>query len=261
VKDLDSTGANSSASSLYIPRSQSVATPSHVQTLAPRRDDRGRLEVLLSDVWTKHLLPYPGMTVGRSEQIRGSANHVMRKFSMASITSNFSSSKRSASNTSIAGSRSGKEDVPPLPHHPYTPSSISSGSGSRYNSSKSRYGYTKPHPGRLPLADLLPADFDLQDQFPSRGKRSAFRAFTMTMERPFSPLLTATEDRPSSGTGLRRTQSVRDASAAGSEAGSSDKTVVVEKSAESKCDKPVQVAEEQKLPKKAKSKFMRLLGH
>jgi hypothetical protein len=261
VKDLDSTGANSSASSLYIPRSQSVATPSHVQTLAPRRDDRGRLEVLLSDVWTKHLLPYPGMTVGRSEQIRGSANHVMRKFSMASITSNFSSSKRSASNTSIAGSRSGKEDVPPLPHHPYTPSSISSGSGSRYNSSKSRYGYTKPHPARLPLADLLPADFDLQDQFPSRGKRSAFRAFTMTMERPFSPLLTATEDRPSSGTGLRRTQSVRDASAAGSEAGSSDKTVVVEKSAESKCDKPVQVAEEQKLPKKAKSKFMRLLGH
>jgi hypothetical protein len=83
----------------------------------------------------------------------------------------------------------------------------------------------------------------------------------MTMERPFSPLLTATEDRPSSGTGLRRTQSVRDASAAGSEAGSSDKTVVVEESAESKCDKPVQVAEEQKLPKKAKSKFMRLLGH
>jgi hypothetical protein len=258
---LDISSSNSSASTLQIPRSQSVATPSHVQTLAPRRADRGRLEALLSDVWTKHLLPYPGMTVGRSEQIRGSANHVMRKFSMASITSNFSSSKRSASNTSIAGSRSGKEDIPPLPHHAYPPSSVSSSSGSRYHSSKSRHGYAKPQPARLPLADLLPADFELQDQFPSRGKRSAFRAFTMTMERPFSPLLAAAEDRPTSSTGLRRTQSVRDASAAGSEAGSSDKTVVVERPAEAKCEKAAQVVEGQKLPKKAKSKFLRLLGH
>ena len=83
----------------------------------------------------------------------------------------------------------------------------------------------------------------------------------MTMERPFSPLLAAAEDRPTSSTGLRRTQSVRDASAAGSEAGSSDKTVVVEKSAEAKCEKATQVVEGQKLPKKAKSKFLRLLGH
>jgi hypothetical protein len=83
----------------------------------------------------------------------------------------------------------------------------------------------------------------------------------MTMERPFSPLLAAAEQRPCSGTGLIRTQSVRDASAAGSEAGSSDKTIVVEKPVESKLDKRVQVAEEQKLPKKAKSKFLRLLGH
>ena len=258
---LEMSSSNFSASTLQIPRSQSVATPSHVQTLAPRRADRGRLEALLSDVWTKHLLPYPGMTVGRSEQIRGSANHVMRKFSMASITSNFSSSKRSASNTSTAGSRSGKEGIPPLPHRTCAPSSVSSGSGSRYDSSKSRHGYAKPLPARLPLADLLPADFELQDQFPSRGKRSAFRAFTMTMERPFSPLLAAAEDRPSSGAGLRRTQSVRDASATGSEAGSSDKTVVVERPAEVKCEKATQLVGGQKLPKKAKSKFMRLLGH
>lgn len=258
---LETTNTNSSASTLQIPRSQSVATPSHVQTLAPRRADRGRLETLLSDVWTKHLLPYPGMTVGRSEQIRGSANHVMRKFSMASITSNFSSSKRSASNTSIAGSRSGKEDIPPLPRHPYPPSSASSSSGSRYHSSKCRHGYAKPKPARLPLADLLPADFELQDQFPSRGTRSAFRAFTMTMERPFSPLLAAAEYRPTSSTGLRRTQSVRDASATGSETGSSDQTVVVERPAEAKSEKAAQVVEGQKMPKKAKSKFMRLLGH
>ena len=258
---LDITSTNSSASALQIPRSQSVATPSHVQTLAPRRADRGRLEALLSDVWTKHLLPYPGMTVGRSEQIRGSANHVMRKFSMASITSNFSSSKRSASNTSIAGSRSGKEDIPPLPHHPYPPSSVSSSSGSRYHSSKSRHGYVKPQPARLPLSDLLPADFELQNQFPARGKRSASRTFTMTMERPFSPLLAAAEDRPSSSTGLRRTQSVRDASATGSETGSSGKTVVVERPVDAKCERTMPVGEGQKLPKKAKNKFMRLLGH
>lgn len=263
---LDTTSTNNSAGSLQIPRSQSVATPSHVQTLAPRRADRGRLEALLSDVWTKHLLPYPGMTVGRSEQIRGSANHVIRKFSMASITSNFSSSKRSASNTSIAGSRSGKEDIPPLPLQSYPSSSVSSSSGSRHYNSKPKRGYMKPQPARLPLADLLPADFDLQDQFPARGKRNAFRAFTMTMERPFSPLLTATENRPSSGTGLRRTQSVRDASVrdasvTGSEAGSSDKTVVVGKPVDAKNVPPTQSAEGQDPPKKSKNKFMRLLRH
>ena len=83
----------------------------------------------------------------------------------------------------------------------------------------------------------------------------------MTMERPFSPLLATAEDRPTSSTGLRRTQSVRDASATGSEAGSSDKTVVVERPIQAKCEKAVQIVEGQKLPKKAKSKFLRLLGH
>lgn len=83
----------------------------------------------------------------------------------------------------------------------------------------------------------------------------------MTMERPFSPLLAAAEDRPTSSAGLRRTQSVRGASATGSEAGSSDKTVVVDRPAEAKCEKAAQVVEGQKLPKKAKSKFLRMLGH
>lgn len=182
---LESTSTNASASSLHIPRSQSVATPSHVQTLAPRRADRAKLEALLSDVWTKHLLPYPGMTVGRSEQIRGSANHVIRKFSMASITSNFSSSKRSASYTSVPSAR--KDDR-------------SSHSGMRGKCAASK-------PGRLPLADLLPADFDLAESHPKKPKRSALRAFTMTMERPFSPLLKE-DARPS---GLKRAQSVKDA--------------------------------------------------
>ena len=259
---LESASTNASASSLHIPRSQSVATPSHVQTLAPRRADRARLEAILSDVWTKHLIPFPGMTIGRSEQIRGSANHVIRKFSMASITSNFSSSKRSASYTSVAGSRCGKEDYPPLTSQHHHPGSTSGSIDGYQKSVKSRHRSIAPPPARLPLADLLPADFDLQDQIPSRGKRSAFRTFTMTMERPFSPLLTSVENRPSSGADLRRTQSVRDASATGSEGGSSGKTVVAAKPTESKRGTATQMVEgQQKQPRKSKSKFMRFLGH
>lgn len=186
---------NSSNTSLQIPRSQSVATPSHVQTLAPRRADRVRLEGLLSDVWTKALLPYPGMTPRRSDPLRASANHVIRKFSMASITSNFSSSKRSGSYTSIAQSR-GKEDMPPPKSKPAT------------RDYRARSGRAN----RPPLVDFhtapeafLPADFELQDSVTKR-KKSALRTFTMTMERPFSPLLG--NDAKSSG--LRRAQSVRD---------------------------------------------------
>ncbi len=184
---------NSSSTSLQIPRSQSVATPSHVQTLAPRRAERVRLEGLLSDVWTKELIPYPGMTPRRSDPIRASANHVIRKFSMASITSNFSSSKRTASYTSVSHSR--KEDMPP-------PKSRPPGRGA------------PSAPPMPPVVDFhnapeafLPADFELQDPAAKR-KKSALRTLTMTMERPFSPLL-VNENKPS---GLRRTQSVRDMS-------------------------------------------------
>ncbi|OQO11938.1 hypothetical protein B0A48_03665 [Cryoendolithus antarcticus] len=187
VRDAQETAA-SSATSLQIPRSQSVATPSHVQTLAPRRADRVRLEVMLNDVWSKHLLPYPGMTVRRSEQLRGSANNVIRKFSMASITSNFSS-KRSASYTSMSGYPGSlrKKDMPP-PHL----------------LSKAR---PAPKPARMPLSDLLPADFDLQNEREKKGGvRRGFRALTMTMERPFSPLL-AGDGR---GNSLRRAKSVQE---------------------------------------------------
>ena len=186
---------NSSNTSLQIPRSQSVATPSHVQTLAPRRADRVRLEGLLSDVWTKDLLPYPSMTPRRSDPLRASANHVIRKFSMASITSNFSSSKRSGSYTNIAQSR-GKEDMPP-------PKAITPIRDYRARSART---------ARPPLVDFhtapeafLPADFELQDPATKR-KKSALRTFTMTVERPFSPLL-GSDGRSS---GVRRAQSVRD---------------------------------------------------
>ncbi|WPH04829.1 Hypothetical protein R9X50_00772600 [Acrodontium crateriforme] len=180
---------NTSHSSLQIPRSQSVFTPSHVQTLAPRRADRARLEGLLADVWTKDVLPYPGMIARRSRPLKASANHVIRKFSMASITSNFSSAKRSGSYTSIYNSR--KEDMPPPP--------LPTGS-ERESRTNSRPPVVDFH--SAPEA-FLPADFELRDPITKR-KKSAFRTFTMNMERPFSPLL-GTDHKSSR---VRRTQSV-----------------------------------------------------
>ncbi len=185
---------------LQIPRSQSVATPSHVQTLAPRRAERIRLEALLNDAWTKDLLPYPGMTPRRADPLRTGANHVMRKLSMASIVSNFSGSKRNASYTSMAsGSR--KEDMPAAPARP------------RRNTARER---TAPV-SRPPLVDFhnapeafLPEDFDLGCK--TARKRSALRTFTMTLERPFSPA-----EKPAL---LRRAQSVKDAAAAAAAGGS-----------------------------------------
>ncbi|KAF2483224.1 hypothetical protein BDY17DRAFT_250617 [Neohortaea acidophila] len=185
----------SSTTSLQIPRSQSMATPSHVQTLAPGRADRVRLESILCDVWTKDLLPYPGMQPRRSDPIRASANHVIRKFSMASITSNFSSSKRSASYTSISTNH--KEDMPPP---------------KLQKSMRGRANTNKPT-ARPPLVDFhnapeafLPEDFELQVDRGSKRKKSALRTLTMTMERPFSPLLG--HDQKASV--LRRAQSVKE---------------------------------------------------
>lgn len=93
-----------SASALAIGRSQSVFSTKHIPTLVPRRIDRVRLEMALSDIWTRDVLPYPGMLSRRSEtSIRASANLMMRKLSMASITSGFS--RRSTSHTSLKTSQ------------------------------------------------------------------------------------------------------------------------------------------------------------
>ncbi|KAI5367465.1 putative DH domain-containing protein [Septoria linicola] len=188
---------NNSQDSLQIPRSQSLVTPSHVQTLAPRRADRYRLEAILADVWSRDLLPYPGM-MRRSDPIRAGANHVIRKFSMASITSNFSSSKRNPSYTSVNSWR--KEDVAPS----RAAKNIRRDS---FNTVTSRSTKPLSHPVNFHTAPdaFLPADFELQDPSKSK-KRSALRTFTMTMERPFSPLL-GIENKQST---LRRAQSVRD---------------------------------------------------
>lgn len=90
-----------SASCVNINRSQSFLTTNRIPVLAPSRAERIRLEALLADVWTRDILPYPGMT-GRARGehlVRTSASSMMRKLSMASITSNFT--KRSGSMASL----------------------------------------------------------------------------------------------------------------------------------------------------------------
>jgi hypothetical protein len=90
-----------SASTTAINRSQSLLTTNRIPVLAPPRADRIRLETLLSDIWTRDVLPFPGMTGrARSEHpVRASASSMMRKLSVASIASTFT--KRSGSIASL----------------------------------------------------------------------------------------------------------------------------------------------------------------
>ncbi len=93
-----------------IGRSQSLLSTNRIPILAPKRADRLRMEFALADVWTRDLLPFPGMSANRGEHlIRTSANSVMRKLSRASLTSNFT--KRSASLATLADNNSGHTDV------------------------------------------------------------------------------------------------------------------------------------------------------
>jgi hypothetical protein len=80
-----------SRGSVHVARSQSHMSAGNVPTLAPRRAERVRLEGLVGDVWSRDVLPFPGMGSSRTENaIRASANSVMRKLSMVSVTSTFS---------------------------------------------------------------------------------------------------------------------------------------------------------------------------
>jgi hypothetical protein len=83
-------------------RSQSLLTTNRIPVLAPPRAERVRLENLLSDVWTREILPFPGMASRtRSEHlVRASASSMIRKLSVAGIANNFT--KRSASYASLA---------------------------------------------------------------------------------------------------------------------------------------------------------------
>ncbi|KAI1839947.1 hypothetical protein JX266_013849 [Neoarthrinium moseri] len=95
----DSGGAGSESP---INRSQSLlTTTARIPVLAPSRSERARIEALLTDVWSRKVLPFPGITTrARSEHlVRTSASTMMRKLSVASITNSFS--KRSTSSASL----------------------------------------------------------------------------------------------------------------------------------------------------------------
>ncbi|KAI0583704.1 Rho guanyl nucleotide exchange factor [Pyrenophora tritici-repentis] len=151
-----------------ITRSQSHLSTNHVPTLAPRRAERIRLESQLEDVWTKDLLPFPGMSNRRMEnQIRASANSVMRKLSMASIASNFSRRSPSLSNTSHSRS----EDSSGSRVHKVSQRNL------RAQSATDR----RPAPAVVDFhtapAAFLPTDFEVEDPRPSsRRRRLANRA-------------------------------------------------------------------------------------
>ncbi|KAJ8070172.1 hypothetical protein OCU04_000564 [Sclerotinia nivalis] len=91
---------SSSASQLSINRSQSLAGPHRPTILAPPRTERVRLETMLADVWTRDIIPYPGMgsKPHREHTVRASASSMMRKISHASISS---ITKRSGSIASL----------------------------------------------------------------------------------------------------------------------------------------------------------------
>lgn len=91
---------SSSASQLSMNRSQSLAGPHRPTTLAPTRAERVYLESVLVDVWTRDIIPYPGMCLKphKEHAVRASASSMMRKISHASISS---ITKRSSSMASL----------------------------------------------------------------------------------------------------------------------------------------------------------------
>jgi hypothetical protein len=97
-------------------RSQTVRLPTRVPALAPRKLERILLEQEMSEVWTKELLPYPGMSSRAESSVRTSANSVMRRLSRAT---SHSFGRRSASYTGSSVSSkfyedSGSEDTDSL---------------------------------------------------------------------------------------------------------------------------------------------------
>jgi hypothetical protein len=151
-----------------VTRSHSHMSSNHIPTLAPRRAERIRLETVLEDVWTKDILPFPGMSNRRVEnQIRASANSVMRKLSMASIASNFS--RRSPSFSSMSNTRS--EDSFGSRVHKMSQGNLQARSATDRRLAPAVVDFhTAP-------AAFLPTDFEIEDARPSsRRRRLANRA-------------------------------------------------------------------------------------
>ncbi|KAL9093967.1 MAG: hypothetical protein Q9165_003637 [Trypethelium subeluteriae] len=189
IKNTEAAKEGRSVASEVVNRSHSLLSSSHVPTLSPRRIERIRLERSLSNVWTKELLPYPGMATRRPDHpIRASAQSVMRKLSMASLASNFS--KRSASYSSVSQSRWDETRAG-------TPLSFSSApSGTRTPGRQRRRKVPKTQEFHNSMA-FLPEDFDLQGlQRKSRrmsvagaiGRGAPVSAWSKAVTTPATPI-------------------------------------------------------------------------
>lgn len=89
-------GEGSSTIALTINRSQSLLTTNaRLPVLAPPRAERIRLEALLADVWSRDILPLPGISNRSRNEHLVRASSVMRKLSVASLAGPFR--KRSGS--------------------------------------------------------------------------------------------------------------------------------------------------------------------
>jgi hypothetical protein len=85
-----------SAMAMTINRSQSLLTTNaRLPVLAPPRTERIRLEALLADVWSRDILPLPGISNRSRNEHLVRASSVMRKLSVASLAGPFR--KRSGS--------------------------------------------------------------------------------------------------------------------------------------------------------------------
>ncbi|QSZ30098.1 hypothetical protein DSL72_004618 [Monilinia vaccinii-corymbosi] len=97
---------SSSASQISMNRSQSLAGQHRLMILAPPRAERVYLENVLAEVWTRDIIPFPGLSLKphKEHAVRASASSMMRKISHASISS---ITKRSSSMASLH--RSGED--------------------------------------------------------------------------------------------------------------------------------------------------------
>ena len=151
-------------------RSQSHMSSNPVPVIAPRRNDRIRLELAISDVWSQDKLG-PGMAPRRSEN---PINTMMRKLSMASIASNFS--RRSSSYTSLSGF--GVENPRRLSSR-RSNSSIPSKRSSSVQKKRVDFHNTPE--------DFLPEDFELR--LKTENKRRRGLTMAAIGEQPVTPAL------------------------------------------------------------------------
>ena len=111
-------------SAAAINRSQSLLTTHKTIILAPKRNERIRLEYALGDVWTRDKLPYPGMTTSRSGQIiRASAGSLVRKLSLAGMRGPFARRSMSLATANHRRSAETLTDVkiePEIDHSKYS---------------------------------------------------------------------------------------------------------------------------------------------